>query len=91
MNTSSENIPTPGTSPASPPESTSRSELKQEARQQPANASSPSSGLPFGFVAAAAAGIFILSHQEQLGHEGGLIVIIGAVVLGLISARMLFR
>lgn len=50
-----------------------------------------SAGLPFGFIAAAAAGWFLMGHREQLGQQGGFIFIIGAVVLGVLSAGMMSR
>jgi len=52
---------------------------------------SSSHGLPWGFVAAAAAGFFLLSNKDKLGHDGAFIYIIGAIVLGVLSANMLGR
>ena len=75
-----------------------QNQVEQEAKpreEKPANAPaskpSSSSGLPFGIIAAAAAGWFLMGHKNQLGEKGGFIIIIGAVVLGLLSASMLSK
>jgi len=48
-------------------------------------------GLPWGFVAAAAAGFFLFMHKEQLGQSGGFIIVIGAIFLGIMSANLMQR
>jgi hypothetical protein len=47
--------------------------------------------VPWGFLALAAAGTFLFMNKEKLGSEGGFIYIIGAIVLGVLSANMLAR
>jgi hypothetical protein len=64
---------------------------EQKPASAPASQPSGSSGLPFGIIAAAAAGWFLMGHKNQLGENGGFIIIIGAVVLGLLSASMLSK
>lgn len=68
----------------------SASEQKAPNEPQPQPASS-SGGLPFGIIAAAAAGWFLMGHKEQLGDKGGFIIVIGAIVLGVMSAGMLSK
>lgn len=48
-------------------------------------------GLPWGVVAAAAAGTFLWFNKDRLSHEGGFFYIIGAIALGVMSANMLGR
>ena len=52
---------------------------------------SKQTGLPWGFVAAAAAGTFLVMNLEKVRVNGGSIYVIGAVVLGILSANMLSR
>ena len=66
------------------------SEQKTQNEPPPQPASS-SGGLPFGIIAAAAAGWFLMGHKDQLGDKGGFIIVIGAIVLGVMSAGMLSK
>jgi len=58
---------------------------------QPATGGSKQSGLPWGFVALSAAGAFLFMNKEKIGSKGGFVYIIGAIVLGILSANMLAR
>jgi MFS family permease len=72
-------------------EQPSNTEADGSAPDQPSNGGSTQSGLPWGFVALAAAGTFLFMKNEMLGTQGGFIYIIGAIIVGILSANMLTR
>jgi len=55
----------------------------------PAGVGSTKAGLPWGFVAFAAAGTFLFLNKEAVMTDGGFIYGIGALVLGVMLANMM--
>lgn len=60
-------------------------------QNQPPAQTGGGGGLPWGFVAVAAAAFFLYSNRQSLAGDGAFIYIVGAVILGVMSANMLAR
>ena len=79
-----------GSSEPMPSPEPRNSDSPQDAKEN-ASGGASAGGLPWGFVAGAAAIFFLLSNKEKLGGEGAFIYIIGAIVLAVLSANMFSR
>lgn len=66
-------------------------ETAKPPRDESAEEGSKQTVLPWAFVAAAAAGTFLAFNWEKVRGRGGFIYLIGAVVLGILSANMLSK
>lgn len=55
----------------------------------PPQAASTGGELPWGFVAVAAGAFFLMSNKAHLAGDGAFIYLIGAIVLGVLSANSL--
>ena len=64
---------------------------QSEARPSQTGSSSArtSNGLPFALIAAAAGGWFLMGHKAGFHGSDALIIIVGAIVVGLVSASLL--